>query len=119
MLAAQRVTEMKLRITAMFAVLVALGVTAWALYEKHQTEHTVLSMLYLDSATQIKNDLYILSSLREGRQKDAITHLERLLETKAAILEGCRHDLCADSMPSDFSEPLKSYAKYKEKYMKK
>ncbi len=110
---------MKLRIAAMATVLVTLGVATWALYEKYQTEHTVLSMLYLDSATQIKNDLYILSSLREGRQKDAITHLERLLETEAAILEGCRYDLCADSMPSEFSEPLKSYAEYKEKYTTK
>lgn len=104
---------MKFKVISVAFAVISLAIASWAMYVKHQTDQLVLSMLYLDSVTHIKNDLYILSSLREGRYKDATTHLERLLDIKAAILAGCKYDLCAESMPNEYSEILKEYKKYK------
>jgi hypothetical protein len=109
----------KLRIAAAVVVVVALGVAAWALVEKHQTERVVLSMLYLDTTTHIKNDLYILTSLREGRQTDAIAYLEMLLDHKVTILEGCKYDICAHSTPTQYAEAIRSVAEYKKRYQVK
>jgi len=106
----------KSRIALVASLLVAVGAVAWVLYEKHETGAFLLKMLYLDSATHIKNNIYVLSSLREGRQNDAITHLERLLDTEIAILEGCKNDLCKESTPIEYTEIIKSATEYKKKY---
>jgi hypothetical protein len=107
---------LKSQIALVVSLVVAVGVAAWALYEKHETEAFGLRMLYLDSTTQIKNNVYVLSSVREGRQKDAVAHLERLLETKVAILEGCKNDLCSKSTPAEYKEAVQLVTDYKKKY---
>jgi hypothetical protein len=106
----------KSRIALVFFAVIATSAISWALYERHETESFMLRMLYLDSTTHIRNNVYILSSLREGRQKGAITHLERLLDTKIAILEGCKNDLCKESAPIEYAEAIKSAVEYKKKY---
>jgi len=106
------------RFTVIVTVILSLSFAAWALYSKHQTDRLALSMLYLDSATHIKNNLYILSSLREGDNRNAINHLEQLLDTKVAILRGCKYDLCTDSMPKEYSEMLMAYEAHQNKFNK-
>ena len=110
---------MKIRIALVGLLLLAVSVTTWALIEKHKTEQLLLSGLYLDTVTEIRNYTYILSKLREGHPKDALTHLDRILETRVAILEGCKNDLCSKSMPEQYSEALRVANEYKTKYQPK
>jgi len=104
---------------AILVVAGSVGVAAWALYEKTETERLMLSMLYLDSTTHIRHDLYLLSKLRQGQTQEATTYLERLLETKVVILEGCKVDLCAHSTPPLYAEALQAAATYKNQYQPK
>jgi hypothetical protein len=107
---------MKRRIAAIVVVGLSIGVTAWALYEKHDTERFMLSMLYLDSTTHIRNDLYLLSKLREGQTQEAMTRLEQLLQLQMATLEGCKFDLCAQSTPTLYADALEAAKAYHRKY---
>jgi len=104
---------MILRISLVVSILLTLATTAWALYEKHESEEFMLRMLYLDSTTRIKNNLYVLSNLRDGRNDVAIQHLERILGTDIAILEGCAIDLCKEATPPEIIEALETVSEYK------
>ena len=110
---------MKLRIAATLVIAASLGIAAWALYQKSVAENFMLSMLYLDTTTQIREDLYLLTRLREGKTPVAIAHLERLLEFKVAILEGCKFDLCASSTPALYADALQAAAAYQKQFQGK
>jgi hypothetical protein len=110
---------MKVPITLVGLLLLAVSVATWALIEKRETEQLMLSGLYFSTATEIRNYTYILSKLREGDPKDARAYLERILETRVAILEGCKNDLCSESMPEQYSEALKIAKEYKTRYQPK
>ena len=110
---------MKLRIAAILVISASLGIAAWALYQKHVADNFMLSMLYLDTTTQVREDLYLLARLREGKTPVAITHLERLLENNVTILEGCKFDLCASSTPALYADALQAAAAYRKQYQAK
>jgi hypothetical protein len=107
---------MRLRVVGIVTVLSSLALAGWALYEKYEMERTALSLLYLDSVTRVRNDLYLLSSLREGRTSDATHRLENLLDLQLSILRGCKFDLCAESTPRIITEALTSAEAYRTRF---
>ena len=86
------------------------------LHDKQETRKFMLRMLYLDTVTQIKNNLYVLDSIHEGEEQQAVHHLERILGTKLSILEGCRNDLCSEEMPKDVQEAVALVEQYQENH---
>jgi hypothetical protein len=114
-----RGSTMKLRIALIVIVLASVSAAAWAIYEKREMDRFALSMLYLDTAAKLKYDLQVLSVLREGHPEKAIEYLERRLEFSMSTLEGCKFDICAQSMPDVYAEPLRLAKVYRQQYQGK
>ena len=110
---------MFLRIALVASLITTAGAVVWALYERNQMGEELLSTTYFDAALTIKNNIYVLSSLRKGRRQNAITYLERQITSRASVLEGCKNDLCAESTPAEYAEALKLVAAYNAKYRSK